>query len=98
MTSGGQETIVAPSLDEAGALSRGTMPTDRWRALNADLFDMKLKVKINDTNRTNTTNSRFGFLPHKAIQDSNQSNEGRKSSKLKEPKLVKSNFTKQDAA
>ena len=98
VTSGGQETIVAPSLDEAGALSRGTMLTDRWRALNADLFDMKLKVKINDTNRTNTVNSRVGYLHNKTIQDSNLSNEGRKSSKLKEPRFVKSNLPKKSEA
>ena len=48
MTSNGQETIVGPSLEDMTALSRGTMLTDRWRALNADLFDMKLKVQINE--------------------------------------------------
>ena len=80
MTSRDQETIVAPSLDEAGALSRGTMLTDKWRALNADLFDMKFKVKINEANNfSNATVNRIGVMQHvnpsKTVRDSLESNE-----------------------
>ena len=43
--SGDKQTIVAPSM-EGAKMSRGTMKTDKWRALNADVFDMKLQVKV----------------------------------------------------
>ena len=61
-------------MDDAAALSRGTMLTDRWRALNADLFDMKLQVKINEPNHSNTISNRIGVLQHinKSATDVNE--------------------------
>ena len=98
MTSRDQETIVAPSMDEVGALSRGTMLTDRWRALNADLFDMKFKVKINEANHSsNATGNRIGVLQHvnpsKTVRDSLESNED---SKVKNSIKSKSKVSKKD--
>ena len=48
----GQATDVAQSFGETRN-SRGTMQTDRWRALNADIFDMKLKVKVSSQSPNN---------------------------------------------
>ena len=47
--SGDEQTIDAgqSSVDNMPG-SRGTALTDKWKALNADLFDMKFKVKSND--------------------------------------------------
>ena len=83
VTSRDQETIVAPSMDETGALSRGTMLTDRWRALNTDLFDMRFQVKINETNNpSNIAGNRIGVLQHinpsKTVRDSLDSNEDKR--------------------
>ena len=57
----GRETIGEKSLGEV-TMSRGTMLTDKWRALNADLFDMKLQVKINEPPHPNTITNRIGVL------------------------------------
>ena len=86
-------------MEEAGALSRGTMLTDRWRALNADLFDMRFKVKINEANNSsNTVGNRIGVLQHvnpsKTVRDSLESNED---SKVKDTKKSKSIVSKKDA-
>ena len=86
-------------MDEAGALSRGTMLTDRWRALNADLFDMRFKVKINEANNSsNAAGARIGVLQHvnpsKTVRDSLESNED---SKLKDATKNKGKVSKKDA-
>ena len=76
------------------------MLTDRWRALNADLFDMRFKVKINEANNSsNTVGNRIGVLQHvnnpsKTVRDSLESNEG---SKVKDTKKSKSIVSKKDA-
>lgn len=88
-------------MEEAGALSRGTILTDRWRALNADLFDMRLKVKINEANNSsNTVVNRIGVLQHvngnpsKTVRDSLESNED---SKVKETTKSKSKVSRKEA-
>ena len=59
----GETTNGAPSLGDAN-MSRGTMLTDRWRTLNADLFEMKLQVKVNEPTHPNIISNRIGVLQH----------------------------------
>lgn len=49
------ETVLAANTSHGGTkMSRVTMLTDKWRALNADLFDYKLRKEIRkkDTEQT----------------------------------------------
>ena len=67
----GQHTEVTQSFGDT-KMSRGTMRTDRWRALNADIFDMKLKVQVKASTIaqspaskvvTGSYNKRLGVIP-----------------------------------